>query len=220
MSQLIVIPTLTEAFPLINSAGFVPTENPAVYQAKSPEWKLLIAGIGIVPVMYHLTRHLANNRYDRVIHAGIAGSYSLSLQPVEVVQVVRDTFVDVGVDHGGGVVKWIFHENIWKPDEKPFRNGWLEVPEDKSLNLETVIGITVDTVTSGPERKARLAEKFNPQIETMEGAAVFYVCQMENIPVIQIRSISNSTGVRDRHNWKTEEAIEAFTQVLKDMVCK
>src|SRR5450759_2962175 len=156
MSQLIVIPSLTEALPLIQSAGFTQTEDPILYQKEDSVWKLLIAGIGTVPVIYNLTKHFAANRYDKVIHCGIAGSYFLPLQPGEVVQVIRDTFVDVGIDHGG-IFRWIFHENLWKPDEKPFRNGWMEVQEDPSLKLEAVNGITVDLVTAGPERKARLA---------------------------------------------------------------
>lgn len=217
MSQLIVIPSLTEALPLIQSAGFTQTEDPILYQKEDSGWKLLIAGIGTVPVIYNLTKHFAANRYDKVIHCGIAGSYFLPLQPGEVVQVIRDTFVDVGIDHGG-IFRWIFHENLWKPDEKPFRNGWMEVQEDPSLKLEAVNGITVDLVTAGLERKARLAEKFNPQTESMEGAAVFYVCKMEDIPVIQIRAISNYVGVRDRQSWKTEEAIDALTKVISRLL--
>jgi len=217
MSRLIVIPSLFEASTLIQSAGFAPTEDPIVFQKENSDWKLLIAGIGTVPVLYNLTKHFAANRYEKVIHCGIAGSYVLPLQPIEVVQVVRDTFVDVGIDHGG-IFRWVFHENLWKPDEKPFRNGWMEVPEDRTLKLEAVTGITVDLVTAGPERKARLADKFNPQIESMEGAAVFYVCKMEDIPVIQIRAISNFVGVRDRHSWKTEEAIEALTSVISRLL--
>ena len=177
----------------------------------------MIAGVGTVPVMYNLTKHFAANRYEKVIHGGIAGSYFLPLEPGEVVQVVRDTFADVGVDHGG-IFRWVFYENLWNPDEKPFRNGWMSVEEDRSLKLEAVNGITVDLVTAGPERKARLAEKFNPHIESMEGAAVFYVCKMEDIPVVQIRAISNYVGIRDRHDWKTEEAIEALTKVISGLL--
>jgi len=219
MSQLLVIPTLLEAQPLIRAEGFNPTEDPKIFVKADSEWKLLLAGIGTVPVIYNLTKHFATYRYDKVIHCGIAGSYFLPLQPGEVVQVVRDTFVDVGIDHGG-IFRWVFHENLWKPDEKPFRNGWMEVAEDKELNLESVNGITVDLVTAGQERKARLAERFNPQIESMEGAAVFYVCKMEDIPVVQIRAISNYVGIRDRHSWKTEEAIDALTKVISKVICK
>ncbi len=213
MNQLFVIPTITEAAPLIQQAGFKPADQPGFYEIPGTGSSLMIAGVGAVPVIYNLTRHFSGFRYDRVIHAGIAGSYFLPLQPGEVVQVIRDTFVDFGVDHGG-IFRWIFHENLWNPEEKPFRHGWIEVPEDKSIKLETVSGITVSLVTAGPERKTRIAEKFNPQLESMEGAAVFYVCGKEDIPVIQIRSISNYVGVRDRFSWKIDEAIAAFTKVL------
>jgi len=40
----------------------------------------------------------------------------------------------------------------------------------------------------------------------MEGAALHYVCLMEKIPFLQIRSISNVIGERDKSRWKLEEA--------------
>jgi len=217
MSGLIVIPTLLEASSLIRSAGFIPAGDANLYDLPGSGWKLFIPGFGTVPVLYNMTRHLSLNRYDKVVHAGIAGSYFLPLQPGEAVQVTRDTFADIGVD-SGGVFRWVFHEGLWAPDEKPFRSGWLEVQEDPSLHLECVSGITVDLITGSPARKVLMEKKFNPQTESMEGAAVFYVCKMFDLPVIQIRAISNYTGIRDRYNWKTEEAIEAFTQVITRML--
>ena len=213
MNRLFVFPTLTEATPLIEQAGFIPDGVPDLYHLPGSDWKLIIAGIGTVPVMYNLTRHFSTNRYDQVVHAGIAGSYFLPLQPGDVVQVTRDTFADIGIDHGG-IFRWVFHEAMWAPDQKPFHGGWLETPEDSSLHLECVSSITVDLVTGSPERKARMIQHFNPQAESMEGAAVVYVCKRDDIPVLQIRAISNYTGIRERYNWKTEEAIAALTQTL------
>jgi len=213
MNRLFVFPTLTEATPLIEQAGFIPDGVSDLYHLPGSDWKLIIAGIGTVPVMYNLTRHFSANRYDQVVHAGIAGSYFLPLQPGDVVQVTRDTFADIGIDHGG-IFRWVFHEALWAPDEKPFHGGWLETPEDTSLHLECVSSITVDMVTGSPERKARMIRHFNPQAESMEGAAVVYVCKRDDIPVIQIRAISNYTGIRERYDWKTEEAIAALTQTL------
>ncbi len=217
MNRLFVFPTLTEAAPLIEQAGFTPDERPDLYHLQGSEWKLMICGIGTVPVIYNLTRHFAANRYDQVVHAGIAGSYFLPLQPGDVVQVTRDTFADIGIDHGG-IFRWVFHEALWDPNQKPFQNGWLITPEEPSLHLECVSSITVDKVTGSPERKAHMISHFNPQAESMEGAAVVYVCMRESIPVLQIRAISNYTGGRDRYNWKTEEAIAALTQTLKRLL--
>jgi futalosine hydrolase len=134
-----------------------------------------------------------------------------------VVQVTRDTFADVGIDHGG-IFRWVFHEGLWAPDKHPFKSGWMEVEEDKGLKLECVSSVTVDLVTASPERKAKMIERFNPQVESMEGAAVFYVCKREEIPITQIRSISNFTGIRDRKSWKIEEAIETLTTTLLKLI--
>ncbi|MFO7617135.1 MAG: phosphorylase, partial [Bacteroidales bacterium] len=56
--------------------------------------------------------------------------------------------------------------------------------------------------------------KFNPHIETMEGAAVLYVCSRMGVPVVQVRGISNSAGPRDRSGWRVREAVGAFTREL------
>jgi futalosine hydrolase len=41
----------------------------------------------------------------------------------------------------------------------------------------------------------------------MEGAALHYVCLMEKIPFLQIRSISNYIGERNKKNWNMKESI-------------
>ena len=48
--------------------------------------------------------------------------------------------------------------------------------------------------------------KFLPVIESMEGAALHYVCLMEKIPFLQIRSISNYIGERDKKKWNMKDA--------------
>jgi futalosine hydrolase len=48
----------------------------------------------------------------------------------------------------------------------------------------------------------------------MEGAALHYVCLMEKIPFIQIRTVSNVTGDRDKNKWKLKEARENLHESL------
>ena len=59
-----------------------------------------------------------------------------------------------------------------------------------------------------------LIEKFGADIETMEGAAVFYVCLMERIPFCEIRSISNYVEERNVANWNIPLAIENLGKIL------
>jgi futalosine hydrolase len=48
----------------------------------------------------------------------------------------------------------------------------------------------------------------------MEGAAVFYVAGMLDIPVIQLRTISNYVEPRNRGAWKIQEAIQVLNDLL------
>ncbi len=48
----------------------------------------------------------------------------------------------------------------------------------------------------------------------MEGAALHYVCLQEQIPFVQIRSVSNYVGERDKTKWKMKEAIENLNTEL------
>ena len=63
-------------------------------------------------------------------------------------------------------------------------------------------------------------EKFNADIETMEGAAIFYVCLLENIPFLQIRAISNYVEERNTANWNIPLAIKNLNNKLIEIIEK
>ncbi len=48
----------------------------------------------------------------------------------------------------------------------------------------------------------------------MEGAAFHYACLQENIPFLQLRSISNYVEVRDKSKWKIQLAIKELNDTL------
>jgi futalosine hydrolase len=66
----------------------------------------------------------------------------------------------------------------------------------------------------------QLFTKFDPQIETMEGAALHYICLQENVPFLQLRSISNYVGERNKEKWKLKEAIDNLNEALVKIVDK
>ena len=98
---------------------------------------------------------------------------------------------------------------MFNKNEFPFENGWL-VNKNKILQqstLEVVKAVTINKVTDKGSIKQQLIDSFNPDIETMEGAALHYVCLHQNIPFIQLRAISNYVGERDKTKWKIDLAI-------------
>ena len=54
----------------------------------------------------------------------------------------------------------------------------------------------------------------------MEGAAMHYVCLMEKIPFLQLRSISNYIGERNKRKWNMNESIINLNNELIKLIKK
>ena len=48
----------------------------------------------------------------------------------------------------------------------------------------------------------------------MEGGALHYVCLQEKIAFLQLRSVSNDIGVRDKTKWDIRSAIRRLNEEL------
>ena len=57
-------------------------------------------------------------------------------------------------------------------------------------------------------------DRYKAALESMEGAALHYICRDVNIPFIQIRSVSNYVGERNKAHWKMKEAIYQLNETL------
>ncbi|MEO8861255.1 MAG: futalosine hydrolase [Ginsengibacter sp.] len=180
---------------------------------------VLITGIGIPNTIYHLTKKLAKKNYDLVIQAGIAGSFNEQILKGSVVMVKQDTFGDVGMEEKENF-KTLFEAGFAQANDFPFRNGWL-LNENKYLlhqTLPTVESITVNKITDDKKLIKRIVEKFRPDIESMEGAAFHFVCLHQKVNFLQLRSISNVVGDRDKENWQMKDAIENLSIELKKIL--
>lgn len=180
---------------------------------------VLITGIGIPATIFHLTKKLSQKNYDLVIQAGIAGTFSADLKKGTVLLVDRDAFGDLGI-YERGKFKTIFDSGFINENEFPFSNGWLvnrhEYLTHSSLSLAT--GITVNKITDDGIQIKKLSDKFKPDIESMEGAALHYVCLQQKIKFLQLRSISNTVGERDKQKWEMKKAITNLNMELKKII--
>ncbi len=180
---------------------------------------VLITGVGVPSTIYHLQKRIHQIDYDFIIQAGIAGSFSNEMELGKVVLVKQDCFADVGIEEKANYIP-IFNTDFTNKDEFPFADGWLMNTDDnlKYSNLSKAKGITVNKVSDSELQKKQFLQTFNADIETMEGAALHYVCLQEHIPFLQIRSISNQVGERDKTKWKTKEAIENLNEELSILI--
>ena len=74
--------------------------------------------------------------------------------------------------------------------------------------------MSVNEITTSRQKVKFYKQAFNPVIESMEGAALHYVCLMEKIPFVQIRGISNYIAERNKKNWNMKESISNLNNEL------
>ena len=73
-----------------------------------------------------------------------------------------------------------------------------------------VHGITVNTVHGSDPTIAAIRQRYDPDVESMEGAAFMYASLIAGVPFAQVRSVSNAVERRNRGAWKLDQAIEAL----------
>jgi futalosine hydrolase len=176
---------------------------------------ILICGVGIPSTIYHLTKKLLPQDYDLIIQAGIAGSFKKTFKCGEVVIAKKDAFGDIGVEENKNF-KTIFQLGFGNKNQSPFNNGWLvNNSEELSLShLKKVKAITINKISDSRKQTRQIQKIFNADIESMEGAAFHFVCLQQNIPFLQMRSISNKVGERNKKKWDLKTAIQNLNNEL------
>ncbi|MBL0357989.1 MAG: futalosine hydrolase [Chitinophagaceae bacterium] len=214
MSILLTAATTFEIEPtleLLEKKGFVFNNH---------EVEILITGIGPVPATYLLTCAMLQQQPDLVIQAGIAGSFSYQDAAAgETVLVKYDTFGDTGMEEKG-VFTTVFDAGFAGKNHFPFTDGWL-INQHPLLNnspLPVVRSVTINKVSDSLFQKQQLTGTFSPQTETMEGAALHYVCLQQQVPFLQLRSISNEVGERDKSKWQMKTAVENLNIELQQLL--
>jgi futalosine hydrolase len=180
---------------------------------------MLIGGVGAPATIYQLTKKLNNSKYDLVIQAGIAGSFDHSFSLGQTVVVKADTFADVGVEEKSGLLN-IFDMGLADKNEHPYQDGWLINENEllQKIDLPSVTAVTVNKITDSPLQNELVKKKYSATIESMEGAALHYVCLQEKNQFIQLRSISNYIGERDKTKWKMKDAISNLNIELQKLI--
>nr|WP_093715621.1 futalosine hydrolase [Actinacidiphila alni] len=151
----------------------------------------------------------AGEPYDLVISAGIAGGFA-PVAPVGHVT-VAETIVaaDLGAQTPEGFVPVA---------ELGFGVGEHRPPARLSRDVARALGaaygplLTVSTVTGSAERTAELTGRHPHAVaEAMEGFGVAEAAAACGVPCLEIRTVSNTVGPRDRDAWRIGDALAALT---------
>ena len=182
------------------------------------ELETLISGVGLTATAYALTKKLQHQDYDFVFNFGIAGSFDDEIPIGEVVEIRKEHFADFGAESPEGFLS-AFEIGLCQKDQAPFKEAAIKCAYPKALEgkLEypKVKGISVNQVHGKDASIEALKKRYGKGVESMEGAACFYVCALEKIPCLQLRAISNRLEPRNRENWEIEKALRNLAQAVK-----
>jgi futalosine hydrolase len=215
MNCLVVSATVLEIKPFIQHCRTTDKLNYIDLQLD-----FLVTGVGSINTTYALMKHLQVKKPDIIIMAGIAGAIDKSLSLGDVVAVKQEGLADLGVNEKDGY-KDVFDLKLLAANEFPFKQKKLTNPFTvlmERTKLPLVGSVTVNQITSAKKIAALYQTKYRAKIENMEGAAFHLVCMKENIPFVQIRSISNYVGERNKQKWKLKEAVQNLNNELIRLV--
>lgn len=193
----------------------VQAEKDAVMRGLKGEerFDVFLSGAGPAAAAARTARILAAAEYDLVVSAGIGGGFPGRAEMGSLVVANEIVGADLGAETPEGFISL---------DELGF--GFTRIQADPTLvkslsdallaaNLPVSTGpvLTVSTVTGTAESAAEMAARVPGAVaEAMEGYGVAVAAQDRGVPVLEIRSVSNLVGPRDRNAWRIKEALQAL----------
>jgi futalosine hydrolase len=190
---------------------------------------LLNTGIGKVNAAHSVTLLMEHFSLVFVILCGIGGAYPGSgIEIGDIAIASKEIYGDEGVYGSLRGMEEIDIPILRKGGKRYFN----EFPLDKRLVKKAIsLGssfegirvkqgpfITLSSVSGTPERAAEVGRWFNAICENMEGAAVAHVCRIYNLPLLEIRGISNIAGTRDRRGWDQQTASKNCQMLVMEFI--
>ncbi len=155
----------------------------------------MLTGVGIPQALAETLMTADRLRPRRIVNIGIAGAYPGSgLQIGDIVTAIFETYGDVGFELPEPPGFQSINESLWGEFyQTPLPLvQFAEFPSTRS-GIGCTVNACTGTVKTGQAREAA----FGADFETMEGAAVAQAGQILEIPVCEIRAISNIASTRD-----------------------
>jgi len=182
----------------------------------------LVCGLGTGSTSFELTRFIeSRGRPYAVILAGVAGAYEWAdVELEDVCLASSEAYGDLG-RYGPSGIEPVFLGGDEMRTEFALEPGWCQIIKSdivKELGLRCGPMVTVSCVTGTREMAWDLHKRFKSIAENMEGAAAAQVCNFYQVPLFEIRGISNWVGDLDRKNWRLDQALDATARVLEKVL--
>lgn len=176
-----------------------------------------LAGVGPIAAAANTAKFLATKEYDLVISAGIGGGFSGKAEVGSLVIADAIIAADLGVETPEGF-RFLEALNLGSSQvsvDPSLVNPVVEALSRASLPVNRGPILTVSTTTGSAERAEEMVRRVpGAAAEGMEGYGVAYTAHTFGVPVLEIRTISNPVGPRDRKAWRIPEALELLSKTF------
>lgn len=212
MNILVVSATQFEVKPLLTFLGIAMPSigmHTANIDFENKEINVLITGVGMVNTAFMVGRYSAEH-FDLIINAGVCGAFDKTLELGDLVNVTEDILSEMGAEDGDD---FLTYDQMELPGNHIYSANNTQSYLMIDL-LKKVKGITVNKVHGNEPSIVKVKALYNPQVESMEGAAFFAACNGIVKNYVQIRTISNYVEKRDKSKWQMPLAIQNLNDFL------
>ncbi len=195
-----------------------------VYKTQSSGIFLAVTGIGLISTAASLGMIISSYSPVSIIMVGTCGVYpGFDLKPGDLIVPQEQAISEAGicVDSGIGDTSMLGLKSY--EQALPFDSNLVEGLFEPALRIcQTVTGkmLSVMGVSKNHAQVKLRGERFKPVAEDMEGFSLAFAGKAFQIPVAQVRAVSNRAGDRDKSNWNlslaSANAQLAVLEYLKD----
>ncbi len=184
---------------------------------------ICICGVGKTNASHGATLLIERFGPDHVYSIGVAGAYPGSGLEIGDVAVAENEFYgDEGIltESGFHTIDALGITLVSVSGIEYYNKFPLVVPEVFKGSKSKGNFVSVSSCTGTQSRAIEMQLRFNAICENMEGAAVAHICALNNIPVTEIRGISNIVGSREAFPLETAAVRTAAENVQQMLMGK
>lgn len=179
-------------------------------------------GVGPAAAAAGAATLLAQQPYDLVVCAGIAGAFRGQARLRQVVLADRIVHADLGAESPAGFLA--LHELGFGETEHALSPVLVAAA---AARLDAPVGpalvgpvLTVSTATGTDNRAALLAARYGAVAEAMEGAGVYAAALATDVPMLEVRAVSNLVGRRDLTGWDVPGALAVLGDAVAALLAE
>ncbi len=204
--------------------------------------RLLHTGPGAANTIQAITACIEHDRPGLMIQTGIAGAFrEANLDLGDLGVATEEIDVQLGIEpesdtamviplpfpvlhkQGADITgRYPLHSQLAETALAVLRRHYLQ----QTVCIQAGPFVTVATVTATEQRARRLFEQYGACMEAMEGAAAAHLSNHYDIPLLEIRSVSNMVGKRNPNQWniplacdRCSDAVRVFLQNDSSGIC-